>query len=437
MIKCPNCGHENNDDRAGRPCVDCDEPLPEAAPDEDSSNPFDKFQVLVEPSSSTGQNEQEDQRRREEERKREKEQERKARERQAAAAQDEDDEEDIPLDPNHLDAITEYGRARAIVSVIGFANSGKTFFVNRLRDWLGRSGWKRSPKPARQIPLSPEGIELSRFVPMDVRPRKGSSYSYIMVDCAGESFTQALEAQFKTEALAGVQGRSYLAAIALAKAYIMVIRAEDLLGLSGEPGGGAGRSRSEFVEDVVLGFDDIISAIVVSKERLRSRDGEHLLREGLSHDDLKGVLERNQVRCSQPLCIVFSLADRLEKDSKKDSKDGSKDDSYDADPFLFALHHAPALVKAVDRTFDYYRFDFLSAFYQHDADSDSLDNIRPDYRKESYGAQDSFLWLHEMLKPRSMISRVGRFASGSVPTRRLVALRRKLDPDFDRAWRDA
>jgi hypothetical protein len=406
----------NDDDRTGQPCIQCNELLPGAAVGSEKANPFDKFQVLVEPSSSADQKEQDEPRKPGQE---------KVRERRAVAVQD-DDDEDTPLDPNHLDAITEYGRARAIVSVIGFANSGKTFFVNRLRDWLANAGWKRSPKPARQIPLSPEGIELTRFVPADVRLRKGRSYSYIMVDCAGESFAQALESQFKTASLAGVQGRSYLAAVAFASAYVLVIRAEDLLGLSDDAGDRLSvvqKKRKEFVEDVAMGFDDIISAIVVSKERLRAENPEQFLRQGLSSEDLKDILERNQVRCKQPLCIAFSLADRLDRFS-------DQGDDYDADPFLFALRHAPALVKAVDRTFENYHFDFLSAFYDHDTD------VHPDYRKPSYGAQDSFLWLHETLKPRSLISRLGRFAAGGVPTRHLVALRRKIDPVFDREWRE-
>lgn len=424
MIECPNCHTQNENDRAGQACIKCGKPLPKegaagGAGRED--NPYSQLRSLVEPSQPRNSDQS-----REEEKKRE-----RTQERERKALQDEDDE-DVPLDPNHLDAITEYGRARAIVSVIGFASSGKTFFVNRLRDRLAKdNGWKRSPRPARQIPLSPVGIELTRLTPTDIRLRKGQSHSYIVVDCAGESFSQALEGQFKTSSLDGVNARSYLAAIAFARAYVVVIRAEDLLGLSEGSGDGlpiGERKQREFIEDVVTGFDDIISAIVLSQERLRNQSPEQFLRQGLSPEDLKGVLERNQVRCPRPLCVAFSLADRLE--SMPD-----QEDDYDADPFLFALRHAPALVKAVDRTFDHYRFDFLSAFYQHQANADIEENIRPDYGRPNFGALDSFLWLHELLKPRSRFSRLRRFVAGQVPTRNLVALRRKVDPAFNEGWR--
>ena len=415
MIECPNCHTPNSDERAGQNCIKCGQPLPaaETAATEVGleENPFEQLRSYVDTSSREAEPEEEWGRDR-------------AR-RKRAYAQEEEDEES-PLDPNHLDAITEYGRARSIISVIGFVSSGKTFLVNRLRDRLAQGGWKRSPQPARIIPTTPAGIELTRFVPTDIRVRQGRSHGYIVVDCAGESFKSALNR------LDQAQARSYLAAIAFASAYILVIKAEDLLAFSNRAVEGLSiseRNHREFVEDVLLQFDEIISAIVVSGERLRQENPEEFLRRGLSEPELKNVLDQNRVRCRQPLCIAFSLADRLEAMEEQN-------DAYDADPFLFALRHAPTLVRAVDRTFDHYRFDFLSAFYGHKFDEDNKESLRPNYQHPSYGAQDAFLWLHELLRPRSGFSRLGRFAAGQVPTRHLVTLRRKVDPVFDREWRE-
>ncbi len=110
------------------------------------------------------------------------------------------DRDDKPLDPRYLETISSFDENEAIVTVIGFSASGKTFFVNRLRNDLAGS-WKRKPAPAEEIPVSPEGIELTWFLPTDGKPQAGKNLSYLLLDCAGESFQQALRLQDSSEEL--------------------------------------------------------------------------------------------------------------------------------------------------------------------------------------------------------------------------------------------
>lgn len=343
-----------------------------------------------------------------------------------------EDDESEQLDPDHLDTITAFGRKRSIVTVIGFSMSGKTFFVNRLRERLARRSWKRTPRPADEIRVSPEGLELTRLVP----PEQKQSQSYVLVDCAGESFSQAMRTQGFTDSLEGRAARSYLTALAFASAYILVIRAEDLALLS-EPEKGLSqqdREHRKFIKDVVTGFDEIIHAIVVAQDRLKSQIPEDFRLQGISQEELSLAFDRPS-RCRQPICIAFSQADRLEHLPKHGGN------GYDADPFLFALKYAPTLFKAVHRTFEHYRFEFLSAFHGHVDQDETLEtadtpgiNERPDYRMPSYGAVETWEWIHRLIEPGSLWSRPLHTLRGDLPTRYAVELRRRFDPVFRREW---
>ncbi len=118
-------------------------------------------------------------------------------------------------------------------------------------------------------------------------------------------------------------------------------------------------------------------------------------------------------------------------------------ESYDRDPFLFVLETAPVLFKTIHRSFDHYRFDFLTTFHGHGTDLETLtdtverrkQNIRPDYQRRSYGAVEAFDWIHDSVRQqRSGLGRSQRLLLGDVSTRSVVELRRKLDPTFRKAW---
>jgi hypothetical protein len=342
--------------------------------------------------------------------------------------------DDRPLDPRYLETISSFDENEAIVTVIGFSESGKTFFVNRLRNDLAGS-WKRKPPPAEAIPVSPQGIELSWFLPMDGKPQAGRNLCYLLLDCAGESFQQALRSQGSSEELKGQSVRAYLSALAFASAFILVIRAEDLLAFSTSDQTNASQGEIEhkrFIRNMLSDFDAIIHAILIAKKRLAKQEAKEFLRQGISRDELQAAFKSSD-RCHQPIYIALSLADHLE---------ALQGETYDGDPFLFALEKAPVLFKTIHRSFDNYRFDFLTAFHGH-PDREDLDdtaewmeqNIRPDYHRKCYGAVEAFDWIHALVREqRSGRRRPQRLLLGDVTTRSVVELRRKLDPAFRKAW---
>lgn len=330
------------------------------------------------------------------------------------------DEEDEKLDADYLETLSAYDRKQAIVTVIGFSGSGKTFWVNRLRDELPNRFWRSSEPAAEEILKSPAGIELTRFVPPASEGR--SSRPYLMVDCAGESFVQAMETQDSTRRLEGASVRSYLVALAFASAYVLVIRAEDLFAFREESTLEATQT-SRKLRSVVNGFYRTIGAMVVARERLARQKAAEFLRQGISREELDKIFERSHLRCSQPIYVALAQADKL-----VETLGG---EGLEADPFLFALRRGRKLFNAIHQSFDHYRFDFLSAFYGHDG------STKPNYGDEHYGAVDAFEWIHRHVRPHgSRLSFPWRYAKGEVPTRHVVGLRRKLDPVFRQVWEE-
>lgn len=326
------------------------------------------------------------------------------------------EEEEEKLDADYLETLSAYDKKQAIVTVIGFSGSGKTFWVHRLRDELPNRFWRSSEPAAEEIPKSPKGIELTRFVPPASEGRR--SRPCLVVDCAGESFVDAIDAQDSTRRLEGATVRSYLVALAFASAYVLVIRAEDLTAFR-EEGGPAQTNRR--LRSVVDGFYKTIGAMIVARERLVRQKPEEFLRQGISREELDNVFERSHLRCSQPIYVALAQADRL-----LGSNGG---EVFEADPFLFALRRGRKLFNAIHQSFDHYRFDFVSAFFGHDG------SMRPDYQGRHYGAVDAFEWIHRHVRPHgSRLSLPWRYARGEVPTRHVIDLRRRLDPVFRQVW---
>ncbi|MES1245882.1 MAG: hypothetical protein ABUT39_30020 [Acidobacteriota bacterium] len=339
--------------------------------------------------------------------------------RPAPAPEPVEEDEDSALDPDHLDTITAFGKKQAIVTVIGFGGSGKTFWVNRLRDELPNRSWRSNELPEEEITLSPAGIQLTKFIPPAEAGR--ASRPYLVVDCAGESLVQALERQSGTDSLKGSAVRSYLVALACASAYVLVINAEQLLQYREEISLNATqttRKNQEVIRTIIDGFYKIIAGMVAARERLAGgQDPEKFLREGVSREELGKIFERSHLRCPQPLYIALAQADLLIKDTGNDG--------VDSDPFLFALQYGRKLFKAIHPTFDQYRFDYLSAFYGHDGSS-----IRPNYSNKHFGAVEAFEWIHDR------VSSIRGVTRNTISTRESVEMRLRLDPQFRQAWGD-
>jgi hypothetical protein len=335
-----------------------------------------------------------------------------------------------PLDADQLDVLSAYGKQRSIISVIGFGDSGKTFFVNRLRALMLDRGWDCNPLPEDRIERTARGIVLSNLVPVnEARAGGRQDHSYLIVDCAGEYFKDAFENQRSARSLGGVAFRSYLATLGLASAYILVLKAEDLVPASSTAGDPEASEERKWLEAMLKTFYTILDGIVVARERLAKQTAREFLNSAsLSKEELDEAAFRTRRRFRQPMTVIFSLADRLE------GRDGVNAE-YDLDPYRFAMQRANRLYQAIARTFDYYRFDFLSAFYKHDSQGPA-DKREVDYGLRSYGTAEIFDWIRDLIHPGTpVLGAPLRLARGRLPTRHAVRLRALIDPDFRRALR--
>jgi hypothetical protein len=324
----------------------------------------------------------------------------------AAAAQE------VGLD--ELDAKTAFEKGKRIITIIGFANSGKSFFANRLRSDLQEGGWRCEPGAEDNIATTSLGLVLTKLTPP--RQRKGRPLNYVLVDLAGESFRDALERRFQEgRKIEGFSASSYMAAMAFASAYVLLIRFEDVRGILQ----GASGEYVPKVQNMLKNFHDILGCIAIGAERLRRGESPgDLLEKGISKDELSDAFDR-ELRCDKPICVLFSQADRVEGEL------GEGRDDYDQDPLLFAMQKLPRLYNPISTTFRDFRFDFMSAFRGHNT------GTRVDYRLQSHGALEAFLWLHGLLNQgHYILDWPRRLARGSMPTRRAIEIRRWLDRDF-------
>jgi len=300
------------------------------------------------------------------------------------------------MGPYEIDAINAFEKGKRIITVLGFAGSGKTSFVNRLRNDLAQGPWRRSPQPQKEILLSPEGLDLTLAVPF--KQRRGQTLSYVLVDLSGESFMGALSRFQEGRDITVASTRSYLAAMAFASAYILLIRLEDVY----EIAMGTNSRNASKVHSLLGYFNDILSSIAIASDRLMHGErAEDFLRRGISKTELNDSFDR-KISCEKPICVLFSQADRV--GIPKD-RDGSG-----IDPEVFARENIPELYHQIVATFRDFRFDYASAFQGLGVGE------KVTYQSPSYGALEAFLWLH------------GHFDRNlSVPDR-LKRLSRRLGP---------
>ncbi len=319
----------------------------------------------------------------------------------SANSTDAEDAEDETLDPNHLETFTAHGESRRIVTVIGFGASGKTFLINRLREALPRGGrWATHPRKQETIEITPEGLWLTEVNPA----RRGAGGSYVLVDCAGESFQRAFDEQSTRASLSGIGVRSYLTALACASAYVFVIEAEHLA----QGAGGTAAERAK-VAALSESFYDVIDAIRLAKAGLARLGAKAFLAEGLAKDELRKIRALPGPPLSEPLFVALSQADRLEATEPLD------------DPLPFAFAGAPVLAAAVENRFSRFRFDFISSFFGHEGEDG-----RVNYALPHYGVVEMFDWIDRQLKTRR--GGWGALLTGDLETSWPLWLRRRVDP---------
>ncbi len=311
-----------------------------------------------------------------------------------------------------------HGEGKKIIAVIGFYDSGKTFYVNRLRKILpDHAGWFCKQKAQdNAISVTPDGILLTEIT------RAGRKhFGYIIADVAGESFAKAFKSQMghanRKEPL-DINPR-YLSIFALADAFILLLPANDLG--AGEDADFAERKQDN--RDMIESFHNIVGMIKCAHDRItvQGETPRGFIEHGVTGEELSQAFFKHHNTCARPVSILFSQADVYRSHT---------DDHFDEDPFLFTFQHLPKLAHAINHFFDYYRFDFLSAFCGQEG------NV-PDYDLPHHGARESFYWIHDLLETRrGLWARWKHSWKGHLPTRTAIKWRRRMDPNFRDKWKE-
>ena len=302
-----------------------------------------------------------------------------------------------------------------IIAVIGFGNSGKTFYINRLRHNLpDYDRWHCQQDPQKTIGLSPEGVYETHITKSG---RFGASY--LIADVSGESFLRGFKTQ--VENLSRSEkipiNDIYTAVIALADAFMLFIPAEDL-----EPDYADDQARATENKRMIESFHRIISIIKLAQKRAVDLDSIwDFLDDGITGEDInRAFMDHDQVT-TKPLCILYTQADKLEE--------MTGDDSYDLDPFLETFKCRSNLANSINRFFEFYRFDFLSAFV-------GQEGMEPDYNLPCIGGLESFYWIHDYLRTQNgAVGKAIRFYKGYLPTRKAIFWRRIFDRNFRSQWK--
>lgn len=329
-----------------------------------------------------------------------------------------------------------YEKKQNIIVVIGFETSGKSFFINRLRNNLPLRGWRCYPRAEEKIPITVHKIKQTRLFPPAGTDGKG----YILADCAGESFSEGLVVN--NDLSTGIDGclplnDRYLAVLTCASAYILVIRSDFLTKRDYFTRSGAQSTQEETaqaeadrkkVETMMKTFDRIVDVIAVTQKHLKEgRTPKKILETGVTAEEIKDMVFTNTLT-TRPLAVAFSLADKLPEENPP----------LDLDPYYSTFLRFNHLHSSIYKSFKYYKLDFLSSFWGHKIPGDS-----PDYGLPSYGALSLFEWIRETLEfekvqqgcswPRRQFRQL---RSGIYPTKHAVKMRLRIDGKFRRRWNE-
>ncbi len=324
------------------------------------------------------------------------------------------------LRDDEVNLLQWHQQGKKIIAVIGFYDSGKTFFVNRLRKALpDYAGWFcKQQAEVEPIIVTPDGI-----IQTEISKAGGSNDGYIIADVAGESFAKGFRKQHgggDEKNLLDINPR-YLSIFALADAFILLMPAKDLDRREIAEDYEVERKQDNF--DMIESFHNIVGMIKVAHDRiqLNGETPRHFMETGVPGEELQKAFFNHDITCPRPVSVLYSLADVYER---------FVDDGYDKDPFLFTFQHLPKLAHAINHFFDYYRFDFLSAFYGQPDQSN-----KPNYDLAHHGAVEAFYWVHEHLEGTGPIGKLKRRLKGHLPTRTAIKWRRILDPGFGSKWK--
>lgn len=321
----------------------------------------------------------------------------------------------VPATSEEKELFSEGSRSKKKVTVLGFSQSGKTFMVHRLRHQLSRQrGWEVLDAAEPRITKSPDGILVTR-----IRRRVGTDRGsgYMIVDCAGETFDEALF-RHSTKPLEDVTKRLYLTALASGDAYVFVVPVTLFLGVGND------EAEQAKLASLFARFYQLVDGIRVAKDRVQSEGIDEFVRRGISAADLKERFDRPMGRrkelLQQPVFIALSQADRLA---------GSDDADLDADPAELVQSQAPHFFYAIANSFAVWRIDFVSAFVGHIEN----DDLEVDYRLPHHGVRELWGFLHSQFltsRASSPLQSLRKALAGELPSEWALRVRRWVDRDF-------
>ncbi len=328
-----------------------------------------------------------------------------------------------------------YAQGEKIISVIGFANSGKSFFINRLRHDLQSRDCTCIPACEPLIDVTPNQIIHTKIID------RIKSTSTVLLDCSGEHFFKGFEKHTSKNQGAGlyVKGKlnmhiNYKAVLACAHAYILLIPAELFFG-------SLPSKNREKIDNLIKFFDNLSNLISFFSDRLYKlgKPDENelmaMLQEDVLKEDLMKSMNSNRKPSKRPVRVAFSLADIFEKENP--------DLDYTSDPFLNVVKSGNSpLFNELQKNFKHFSFDFLSSFDGHTrevpiqgdpySDSSQGKGFVPDYKQPSYGAIETYRSISDTLSPTSL-RKLWNPIENVFSSRRIVKVRCFLDREFSRA----
>lgn len=350
---------------------------------------------------------------------------------------------DAPEGPSEIDEedlleIEESGLFT--IGIIGFATSGKTFFINRLKKFFRQEGGydpKPPPPPDEGIVEGTINIETHRFFVLETdAEREGRAGSprfrrdrepFYMIDIPGDKFRNAVEKD-----LAGEEADTLINVLRLSHALIVVLPADDLLlpkleneerfefrriereiaalkaqgeGLSIEDRRKLSRlehkrqrlDKRVDQEKHLEGLLDNIALISAIASELRDEHGEIITRQRYREmSDLeRATAYTGRLRGPAPFTyIALAKADRLISPKqlrrvRTAFPNVSDPDLIDLDPGNVVRLHRPKIHQRIVQAFAWHKFDFVTCF-----EGQPVDEKRIHYWLPHHGVEAVVEWIH-------------------------------------------
>jgi hypothetical protein len=346
------------------------------------------------------------------------------------------------------------------IGVIGFATSGKTFFVQRLKSYMRRKGGYEPDPPPAQDEIHIQGtrnIEIHRF---DVRDHDDDRFRavdqgvapeqpepFYMIDIPGERCAAAMES-----ALRGEAAEQLIKVLKLSHALIIVVpadevfapvvtrqqrmeirllknRQEDLHKEAGarEGAGNNSKLKKELariakeisakeqpvnVEERLTALLDNVAIISAIASELVDESGQRisLQRYQMLDDAERAAIFTGERRGPAPLTFVAMtkadlLIGRPQEEVKRLFPQIEAPEFLDCAPADAFKLHRPDLYRQIARSFAWHKFDFVTAF-----DAQPKDDLRIYYWLDFYGVAAVVDWIHWA---RGYLTRTGRIRSGA------------------------